>query len=150
MASHDDTTVEDVNLAHADGIAISEFPTTMVAARRAHELGMQNVMGAPNIVLGGSHSGNVSAGALADDGLLDILTSDYVPASMLQAAFILANRGMALHDAVAMVSARPAGVLGFTDRGRVEAGLRADLLRVRMVDGLPVIMGIWVAGRQFM
>ncbi len=150
MASHDDSSVADVELAHAGGIAISEFPTTMDAARRARELGMQNVMGAPNIVLGGSHSGNVSAGALADEGLLDILTSDYVPASMLHAAFILADRGMALHDAVAMVSARPATVLGFADRGRVEAGLRADLLRVRIVDGLPVIMGIWVAGRQFM
>ncbi|MDB5537335.1 MAG: phosphonate metabolism protein PhnM, partial [Devosia sp.] len=104
----------------------------------------------PNIVLGGSHSGIVSAAARADEGLLDIRTSDYVPASMLQAAFILAARGMAMHDAVAMVSSRPAAVLGFEDRGRVEAGLRADLLRVRVVDGLPVINGIWVAGRKFM
>jgi alpha-D-ribose 1-methylphosphonate 5-triphosphate diphosphatase len=150
MASHDDTTLEDVNRAHADGIAISEFPTTLAAARHARELGMRIVMGAPNIVLGGSHSGNVSAAALADEGLLDILTSDYVPASMLQAAFILAQRGVAMHDAVAMVSSRPAAVLGFADRGRVEAGLRADLLRVRVVDGLPVINGIWVAGRKFM
>ena len=150
MASHDDTTLDDVNRAHADGIAISEFPTTLVAARHARELGMQIVMGAPNIVLGGSHSGNVSAAALADEGLLDILTSDYVPASMLQAAFILAQRGVPMHDAVAMVSSRPAAVLGFADRGRVENGLRADLLRVRVVDGLPVINGIWVAGRKFM
>ncbi|MDB5528224.1 MAG: phosphonate metabolism protein [Devosia sp.] len=150
MASHDDTTVEDVDRAHGYGIGISEFPTTMAAAKRAHELGMQNVMGAPNVVLGGSHSGNVSALALADEGLLDILTSDYVPASMLQAAFILANRGLAMHDAVAMVSARPAAALGFADRGRIETGLRADLLRVRVVDGLPVIDGIWVAGRKFM
>jgi alpha-D-ribose 1-methylphosphonate 5-triphosphate diphosphatase len=150
MASHDDTTLDDVNRAHADGIAISEFPTTLAAARHARELGMQIVMGAPNIVLGGSHSGNVSAAALADEGLLDILTSDYVPASMLQAAFILAQRGVAMHDAVAMVSSRPAAVLGFADRGRVETGLRADLLRVRVVDGLPVINGIWVAGRKFM
>jgi len=150
MASHDDTTIADVDRAHADGIAISEFPTTMEAARRAHELGMQNVMGAPNIVLGGSHSGNVSAMALADEGLLDILTSDYVPASMLHAAFILAQRGLELHDAIAMVSSRPAAALGFTDRGQVAAGLRADLLRVRVVDGLPVIGGIWVAGRKFM
>jgi alpha-D-ribose 1-methylphosphonate 5-triphosphate diphosphatase len=150
MASHDDTTVEDVDRAHGYGIAISEFPTTMVAARRAHELGMQNVMGAPNVVLGGSHSGNVSALALADEGLLDILTSDYVPASMLQAAFVLAQRGLPMHEAVAMVSARPAAALGFADRGRIESGLRADLLRVRVVDGLPVIDGIWVAGRKFM
>ncbi|MGV8954879.1 MAG: alpha-D-ribose 1-methylphosphonate 5-triphosphate diphosphatase [Cypionkella sp.] len=150
MASHDDTTLADVDRADADGIAISEFPTTLAAARHARSLGMQNVMGAPNIVLGGSHSGNVSAMALADEGLLDILTSDYVPASMLHAAFILAQRGLELHDAIAMVSARPAAALGFTDRGQVATGLRADLLRVRVVDGLPVIGGIWVAGRKFM
>jgi len=150
MASHDDTTLGDVDRAHADGIAISEFPTTLEAARHAHALGMQNVMGAPNIVLGGSHSGNVGAAALADEGLLDMLTSDYVPASMLQAAFILADRHVPMHDAIAMVSSRPAAVLGFTDRGRIDTGLRADLLRVRLVDGLPVINGIWVAGRQFM
>ena len=150
MASHDDTTTADVDRAHADAIAISEFPTTIEAARHAHDLGMQNVMGAPNIVLGGSHSGNVSAMALADEGLLDILTSDYVPASMLHAAFILAQRGLELHDAIAMVSARPAAALGFADRGQIATGLRADLLRVRVVDGLPVIGGIWVAGRKFM
>jgi alpha-D-ribose 1-methylphosphonate 5-triphosphate diphosphatase len=150
MASHDDTTIGDVDRAHGYGIAISEFPTTMAAAKRAHELGMQNVMGAPNVVLGGSHSGNVSALALADEGLLDILTSDYVPASMLQAAFILAQRGVPMHDAVAMVSARPAAALGFTDRGRIETGLRADLLRVHLVDGLPVLNGIGAGGRQFM
>ncbi|WP_375450087.1 alpha-D-ribose 1-methylphosphonate 5-triphosphate diphosphatase [uncultured Devosia sp.] len=150
MASHDDTTPDDVERAHADAIAISEFPTTPQAARRARDLGMSIVMGAPNVVLGGSHSGNVSALALADDGLLDILTSDYVPASMLHAAFVLAQRGLELHDAIAMISARPAAILGFADRGQIAPGLRADLLRVGVLDGLPVIKGIWVAGRKFM
>ncbi|GLS34939.1 hypothetical protein GCM10010869_05270 [Mesorhizobium tianshanense] len=122
----------------------------MEAARRARELGMRIVMGSPNIVLGGSHSGNVSAAHLADEGLLDILTSDYVPSSLLQAPFVLAERGVLLHDAIAMVTARPADALRFTDRGRISPGLRADLLRVKLVDGVPVIRGIWVAGQQYL
>jgi alpha-D-ribose 1-methylphosphonate 5-triphosphate diphosphatase len=150
IASHDDTTIADVEQSHADGISISEFPTSMVAARRARELGQSIVMGSPNVVLGGSHSGNVSASALAEAGLLDVLTSDYVPASMLHAAFLLHAKGMPLHDASKMISARPAAAIGLDDRGAIVPGLRADLLRVRLVDGLPVIMGIWVGGRAFM
>ncbi|HTJ55997.1 MAG TPA: alpha-D-ribose 1-methylphosphonate 5-triphosphate diphosphatase [Devosiaceae bacterium] len=150
IASHDDTTIADVEQAHADGILISEFPTTMEAARRARELGMKNVMGAPNVVLGKSHSGNVSAGELADAGLLDGLTSDYVPASLLHAAFILAGKGLPLPQTMAMVTSTPADLIGFSDRGRLAAGLRADVLRVRIIDGVPVIRGIWVAGRQYL
>lgn len=149
IASHDDTTVADVEESHADGIAISEFPTTLVAAQRAREFGMQIVMGAPNVVLGRSHSGNASAASLADAGLLDLLTSDYVPASLLHAPFILADRGMPLHEAIAKVTANPARAIGMTDRGRLAAGLRADLLRVRLVGGQPVIRGTWVAGRAY-
>jgi alpha-D-ribose 1-methylphosphonate 5-triphosphate diphosphatase len=147
IASHDDTTVADVEESYADGIAISEFPTTLEAARRAREFGMQIVMGAPNVVLGRSHSGNASAASLADVGLLDLLTSDYVPASLLHAPFILADRGMPLHEAVAKVTANPADSIGMADRGRLKPGLRADLLRVRLVGGQPVIRGTWVAGR---
>jgi alpha-D-ribose 1-methylphosphonate 5-triphosphate diphosphatase len=150
LASHDDTTIDDVEAAHADGIAISEFPTTVKAAEKARALGMQIVMGSPNIVLGGSHSGNASATDLADAGLLDILTSDYVPASLLHAAFILAARGIALPAAIAMVTARPADSIGLSDRGRIAPGLRADLLQVTLVDNVPVIRGIWVAGRRFL
>ena len=149
IASHDDTTIADVEESHADGITISEFPTTEVAARRARELGMQIVMGAPNVVLGRSHSGNASAIGLADIGLLDILTSDYVPSSLLHAPFILASRGMPLETAVAKVTANPARAIGFADRGRIAPGLRADLLRVRLVDGQPVIRGLWVNGRRY-
>ena len=148
IASHDDTTVADVEESYADGIAISEFPTTLEAARRAREFGMQIVMGAPNVVLGRSHSGNASAASLADAGLLDLLTSDYVPASLLHAPFILADRGMALHEAIAKVTANPADSIGMSDRGRLKPGLRADLLRVRLVGGQPVIRGTWVAGNQ--
>lgn len=148
IASHDDTTVADVEESHADGIAISEFPTTLVAAQRARELKMQIVMGAPNVVLGRSHSGNASAASLADAGLLDLLTSDYVPASLLHAPFILAGRGMPLHEAIAKITANAADAVGMVDRGRLAPGLRADLLRVRLVGDQPVIRGIWVGGKQ--
>ena len=150
MASHDDTTIADVEQSHGDGITISEFPTTIEAAKRARELGQRNVMGSPNVVLGGSHSGNVGAMQLADAGLLDVLTSDYVPASLLHAAFILADKSGDLPKAVATVTSAPAGLVGMTDRGQIAPRLRADLLRVRVVDGLPVILGIWAAGRRFM
>lgn len=150
IASHDDTTVADVEESYADGIAISEFPTTLEAARRARDFGMQIVMGAPNVVLGRSHSGNASAASLADAGLLDLLTSDYVPASLLHAPFILADRGMPLYEAIAKVTANPADSIGLSDRGRLKPGLRADLLRVRLVGGQPVIRGTWVAGRAYL
>ncbi|MGX5805574.1 alpha-D-ribose 1-methylphosphonate 5-triphosphate diphosphatase [Bradyrhizobium sp. Arg314] len=148
VASHDDTTVADVEASHADGITISEFPTTAEAAKRARELGMRILMGSPNIILGGSHSGNVSAMALADLGLLDALTSDYVPSSLLHAAFAMAAKGFDLPEAVAMVTKNPADLLGFADRGHIAPGLRADLVRVSLVKGVPVIRNVWVAGRQ--
>lgn len=148
LASHDDTTISDVEESHSSRVAISEFPTTVAAARRARELGMRIVMGAPNIVLGGSHSGNVSALELAKEGLLDILTSDYVPGSLLLAAFMLARSGFDLSRTVAMVTASPADAVGFTDRGRIAPGLRADLLLVRLVNDIPVIRGIWIGGRR--
>jgi alpha-D-ribose 1-methylphosphonate 5-triphosphate diphosphatase len=149
IASHDDTTIADVDDSLAHGIEISEFPTTVEAAQHAHDLGMKIVMGAPNVVLGRSHSGNVSATDLADRGLLDVLTSDYVPSSLLHAPFILAGRGMPLADAIAMVTSRPADALNLADRGRIAPGLRADLVRVRIIDGMPIIRGVWVAGRQY-
>jgi alpha-D-ribose 1-methylphosphonate 5-triphosphate diphosphatase len=150
IASHDDTTIADVDDSHAHGIAISEFPTTIEAARHAHDLGMKIVMGAPNVVLGRSHSGNVSAATLADEGLLDILTSDYVPSSLLHAPFILAARGLPLHQAVAMVTSAPAEALDMADRGRIAEGLRADLVRVRLIDGMPIVRGVWVAGHPYL
>lgn len=148
LASHDDTTSEDVLTAATGGTTISEFPTTHEAARQARDLGMTIVMGAPNIVLGGSHSGNVGAGDLASDGLLDILTSDYVPSSLLHAPFLMAKCGMPLHQAIAMVTEKPADAVGFQDRGRIQLNCRADLLRVRIVNDVPVIRNIWIAGKQ--
>ncbi|WP_436409571.1 alpha-D-ribose 1-methylphosphonate 5-triphosphate diphosphatase [Kaistia defluvii] len=145
LASHDDTTSDEVDRARQEGVAISEFPTTLEAAEQARARGMKIVMGGPNVVLGRSHSGNVSAAELAANGLLDALSSDYVPTSLLEAAFVLAANGMSLPQAVATVSATPADMVGLSDRGRIEPGRRADLLRVRLVDGHPVIRSIWRA-----
>jgi len=147
MASHDDTTPEHVHEAVGDGILISEFPTTMEAARIAREKGMMIIMGAPNVVRGGSHSGNVSANELAEDGLLDGLSSDYVPSSLLQAVFHLdAEIGIPLHDAAAMVTANVADVVGLPERGEIAAGKRADMIRVRTVDNVPVVREVWREG----
>jgi len=146
LASHDDTTPDEVDRARQEGVAISEFPTTLKAAEQARARGMRIVMGGPNVVLGRSHSGNVSAAELAANGLLDALSSDYVPTSLLEAAFVLAANGMSLPQAVATVSTTPADMVGLSDRGRIEPGRRADLLRVRLVDGHPVIRSIWRAG----
>lgn len=147
LASHDDTLPEHVDAAHADGMAIAEFPTRLDAARRARELGLAVVMGAPNIVRGGSHSGNVAAAALARAGLLDALSSDYVPASLLTAAFMLArDAGFALPAAVRTVSLHPARAAGLADRGEVAIGQRADLVRVSLYGDQPVVRAVWRGG----
>lgn len=149
MASHDDTTPEHVAEAISEGIAISEFPTTLDAAREARRQGMQVVMGAPNVVRGGSHSGNVSALELAREGLLDILSSDYLPMSLICGAFALADKAeMPLNEAVAMVTDNPAKAVGLDDRGTIAPDMMADLVRVRLVDGLPVVLGVWREGRR--
>ncbi len=149
VASHDDTTVEHVEESHADGVDISEFPTSMVAAEAARAKGMQIVAGSPNIVLGRSHSGNVSVEELARNGLLDALASDYVPSSMLYGAFLLTERlGMPLHDAINMASLAPARMIGLDDRGSIEAGKRADLVRVRVSHGIPIATMVWREGQR--
>jgi len=150
LASHDDTTVDDVAQSVADGITISEFPTTLEAARAARAQGQTIVMGAPNVVLGGSHSGNVGAMELARDGLLDALTSDYVPSSLLHAAFLVGRERGNLAEGVRLVTDTPARMAGLSDRGTLRPGARADILRVRMIDDVPVLQGVWVAGvRKF-
>jgi alpha-D-ribose 1-methylphosphonate 5-triphosphate diphosphatase len=148
-ASHDDTTPEHVAEAVACGCRVAEFPTTMEAAEAARGSGLKIVMGAPNLVLGGSHSGNVSAADLIERGLLDILSSDYVPASLLQAAFLL-HEGLdfTLPEAMAPVSRLPAEILGLTDRGRIAPGLRADLIRVREVGTTPTVVAVWREGQR--
>jgi alpha-D-ribose 1-methylphosphonate 5-triphosphate diphosphatase len=148
LATHDDTTREHVSEGVRDGVHISEFPTTLDAARFAREQGLSIVMGAPNRVRGGSHSGNVSAAELAQQNLLDILSSDYVPASLLHAGFLLQEDGYSLPKAIATISARPASDLGLTDRGEIAEGLRADILRVRLIGQYPVVIAAWRQGHQ--
>ena len=152
IASHDDETPEHVADAAALGITVTEFPTTLAAAKAARDKGMKIIMGAPNLLRGGSHSGNVSVAALAAEGLLDNLASDYVPASLLQAAFRLTEEahGFTLPQAVATVSAQPAETARLADRGRIAPGLRADLLRVAVIEGQPFVKTVWRESERVM
>jgi len=150
LASHDDTLVTDVQQAVEEGIVMSEFPTTLAAAKAAREAGMAIIMGGPNLVKGGSHSGNVSAAELAQADLLDIFSSDYVPSSLLLAVFMLGHLAQwTLPKAVRTVTLNPARAIGLSDRGELAVGQRADLLRVRMNRaGMPTVMETWVAGKR--
>src|SRR5262249_17892916 len=132
------------------GVQFSEFPTTLEAARAARDSGMKVLMGAPNLVRGGSHSGNISASRLAEAGCLDVLSSDYVPISLLHGPFLLHREplGMPLAEAMATVTAIPAAVAGFDDRGVIEPGRRADLVRVLDTGDVPVVRAVWRGGRQ--
>ena len=150
IASHDDATLDHVEEAISDGVRLAEFPTSFEAAKASHEAGMSVLMGAPNVVRGKSHSGNIAARDLAAMGVLDVLSSDYVPFSLLHAPFVLADdeRGVPLWKAIAMVTATPARTVGLDDRGRIEAGLRADLVRVHRHQGVPVTRAVWREGRR--
>jgi len=147
LASHDDTLRHHVSEAHSEGVTISEFPTRVEAAESARAAGLSIVMGAPNVVRGGSHSGNVSAMQLARLGLLDTLSSDYVPASLLMAAFKLVyDCGFEVSQAVATVTRNPASSVGLSDRGEIYQGLRGDLVQVRLADTQPVVRAVWRGG----
>ncbi len=149
IASHDDTLVEHIHEGVEGGISISEFPTNELAARSAREHGMKIVMGAPNVVRGGSHSGNISALQLAQANLLDALSSDYVPHALMHAAFLLHGQaGWSLPRAIATASLNPARMVGLDDRGAIAVGKRADLVRVRELDGVPVPMATWRGGNR--
>ena len=130
------------------GVALAEFPTTVEAATLSRDAGLHVLMGAPNVVRGGSHSGNVSAIDLLHAGALDILSSDYVPFSLVQAAFLLAERAdISLPHAIRLISANPAEAAGLSDRGRIEIGRRADLVRVQATSGRPPrVCSVWREG----
>lgn len=148
VASHDDATLDHAIESAEFGMCIAEFPTTVEAAEASHRMGLKVLMGAPNIVRGGSHSGNVAAADLASNGVLDILSSDYYPASLLQAACMLADQDNAyeLPAAVATISKAPAHAAGLMDRGEIRAGLNADLLRVRSHKKQFVVQRVWRNG----
>ncbi len=149
LASHDDTTPDHVREAVEAGCTISEFPTTLEAARAARQSNLATIGGAPNVVRGGSHSGGVSMRDLAAEGLLDALASDYVPASLLQAALALTRTaGLSIPAALALVTAAPARLAGLDDRGRLAEGLRADLVSFRLAEDTPVVGEVLLAGRR--
>ena len=149
-ATHDDATEAHIKEAITLGATISEFPTTVAAASAANNAGMSTIMGGPNVVRGGSHSGNVSAADLFDKGLLDALSSDYVPSSLLYGAFLLSDKqGLSLPDAIATVTTNPARMANFNDRGEIKAGLRADLIQVkRCTDGTPIVRKTFKLGER--
>lgn len=149
LASHDDRTAEEIAENHGDGIRISEFPVSMLAALEAQARGMGVIAGAPNIVRGGSHSGNVSAAEMVREGAVNALASDYVPASLVEAAFACVREtGITLPQGVALVTRNPARMAGMEDRGELAAGQRADLVRVREHEGMPVVRQVWRAGER--
>lgn len=150
LASHDDTTEENVTDAIRDRVSVAEFPTTFEAAEGLHAAGISILMGAPNVVRGGSHSGNIAAVDLAREGFLDILSSDYIPSSLLMAALQLPERVPAidLPQAVRTVTKTPAEAVGLTDRGEIVPGKRADLIRVHVAGGLPVVRSVWREGQR--
>ncbi len=150
LASHDDTLLSDVELAVTEGVGMSEFPTTVASAQAARQAGMAIIMGGPNMVKGGSHSGNVSAAELAQLDLLDIFSSDYVPSSLLMSTFMLGQlECWSLPKAVRTVTRNPARAIGMLDRGEITPGFRADLLRVRMNRaGMPTVLETWLAGKR--
>jgi alpha-D-ribose 1-methylphosphonate 5-triphosphate diphosphatase len=107
------------------------------------------IAGAPNVVRGGSHTGNVAAIALLRAGLVDALASDYVPVSLVDAAFAAAAQAdLPLPEAIRLITESPARMVGLEDRGRIAPGLRADLVRVRVHEGSPIIRQVWLAGER--
>lgn len=148
IASHDDTTPEHVERSKENGVGFAEFPTTLEAAQTCRENGISVMMGAPNIVRGGSHSGNISARELAEAGLLDIISSDYIPAALILSAFQLAQIWDDIPKAIACVTANPAAAVGLTDRGALKQGLRGDLVRVVMHNETPLLRGVWCKGER--
>ncbi|WP_299617739.1 alpha-D-ribose 1-methylphosphonate 5-triphosphate diphosphatase [uncultured Tateyamaria sp.] len=147
LASHDDTTAEHVATSATNGVGFAEFPTTVEAAQACREQGIAVMMGAPNLIRGGSHSGNVAAEELAKQNLLDIVSSDYVPSALLLSAFHLARIWNDLPRAVATVTRNPANAARLDDRGVLQVGMRGDVLRVRQAGSTPLLRGIWSRGQ---
>ena len=148
LASHDDTTANQVSTSHSYGVQMAEFPTTVAAADACHAHGIATIMGAPNLIRGGSHSGNVAAAELAQMDRLDILSSDYVPAGLLMAAVQLGDIWGNLARGMRTVTDTPAQVVGLLDRGTLAIGQRADIIRFDLQDQTPILHETWSAGRR--
>jgi alpha-D-ribose 1-methylphosphonate 5-triphosphate diphosphatase len=155
-ASHDDENPEEVRRLADAGVDITEYPITLETAECAAEMGMTTAMGAPNLVRGGSQWGNLATAEGIEAGVVDTLVADYHPPSLLASVFV--DTGDSLPERVRRVSATPADVVGFSDRGEIAAGKRADLIVVdrepaptvtsALVAGRPVYRADATAGRQ--
>lgn len=148
LASHDDTTAEQVTTSHGHGVTVAEFPTTVAAADACHVNGIATIMGAPNLIRGGSHSGNVAASELAQLDRLDILSSDYVPSGLLMAAVQLGDIWGDIARGIRTVTSHPAKAVGLADRGNLVPSQRGDVIRFTLLDGMPVLQETWSAGRR--
>ncbi|WP_322327184.1 alpha-D-ribose 1-methylphosphonate 5-triphosphate diphosphatase [Cypionkella sp.] len=148
LASHDDTTAEQVATSAQHGAHFAEFPTTVEAAQACHVQGIKVMMGAPNLIRGGSHSGNVAASKLAEADLLDIVSSDYVPSALLSAALLLGDLWGDVARGVRCVTQAPAQAAGLADRGSLRLGARGDVIRVARVAGAAALRGTWVQGQR--
>jgi len=152
LATHDDETEDHVQEGLENGATLSEFPVTIKAAELAKQARMAIIMGAPNLIRGGSHSGNIAASDLAQRDMLDVLASDYLPSALLRAAFMLTEEpvGWSLPKAINTVTLNPARAARLNDRGSIETGKRADLVRVRQNQetGWTQILSVWREGRR--
>jgi alpha-D-ribose 1-methylphosphonate 5-triphosphate diphosphatase len=148
LASHDDTEAAHVVRSAGHGAHFAEFPTTAEAARACHDHGIKVMMGAPNLIRGGSHSGNVAALELAEADLLDIVSSDYVPSSLLSAALMLGDIWGDVARGISTVTSAPAAAAGLADRGRLAPGLRGDVIRVSRIGRAGAVRGVWSGGNR--
>ncbi len=149
VASHDDDTEEKLEMNSRIGVDISEFPITIDVAKAAKQKGFYTVVGAPNILLGGSHSGNMSAAEAILNDCADILCSDYYPQAMLHSIFIMHHKhGVPIPEMVNKVSLNPAKAMKIAhDYGSLEKGKKADILIVDELNGYPVITHVLIDGR---
>ena len=150
MASHDDASIAHVEESVALGCTLAEFPTTLEAGQASHARGLKVMMGAPNVIRGGSHSGNVAAKDFATAGWLDVLSSDYYPSALLQAAVKLTEPeiGVPLEQALAMVTSGPAQAAGLSDRGVLAEGKRADFVVFADDHQAVRVLQTFVSGRR--
>ena len=149
LASHDDDSAEHIRAMAALGVHISEFPIDLATAQAAKDMGICTIFGAPNVVRGGSQSGNMRALDAILAGTCGALCSDFHPPALVQAVLMLPElAGISMSASVALATARPAAAVGLDDRGRIVPGLRADLIAVRWEQGVAQVERSWVAGRQ--
>jgi len=147
LASHDDEEASEVCRNAQDGIQVSEFPVTMEAAEEAARIGVGVIAGAPNIVRGGSHSGNVAAMDLVRAGAVYVLASDYVPPALIEAAFMVSEE-VGLPRAIAMITCNAAAMCRLDDRGALEVGRRADMVRITQRGAMPIVRQVWRGGER--